>query len=80
MRWWQCLIPKMQSVWGISYDAIELQPEYLEWDDNYVFEVTCVRAIYYIGKEKAYPHLEKMCEYSNAIIREMAQRQLKKRQ
>ena len=40
------------------YDAIELQPEYLEWDDNYAFEVKCVRAIYYIAKEKSYPYLE----------------------
>lgn len=60
------------------YDAIELRPKYLEWDDNYAFEVKCVRAIYYIGKEKSFSYLEKLCKHSNDIIKEMAQRQLKK--
>lgn len=60
------------------YDAIELHPQYLAWNDNYTFEVKCVRAIYHIGKEKAIPYLEKLCNHSNAVIREMAQRQIKK--
>ena len=62
------------------YDAIELHPEYLEWDDNYAFEVKCVRAIYHIGMEKSYSYLEELCEHPNAVVREMAQRQLKKLQ
>lgn len=60
------------------YDAIELHPQYLAWNDNYTFEVKCVRAIYHIGKEKAIPYLEKLCNHSNTVIREMAQRQIKK--
>lgn len=60
------------------YNAIELHPQYLSWDDNYAFEVKCVRAIYYIGKEKAYSYLEKLCNHKNSVIREMAQRQFKK--
>ena len=60
------------------YDAIELHPQYLSWDENYAFEVKCVRAIYYIGKEKAFPYLEKLCKHSNEVIREMAQRQISK--
>ncbi|MDE5778879.1 MAG: hypothetical protein K2I10_10310, partial [Lachnospiraceae bacterium] len=60
------------------YDAIELHPEYLAWDDNYSFEVKCVRGIYYIGREKSYSYLEKLCKHSNEVIREMAQRQIKK--
>lgn len=60
------------------YDAIDLHPQYLAWDDNYAFEVKCVRAIYYIGKEKAFPYLEKLCKHSNEVIREMAKRQITK--
>lgn len=74
------LLQKISSVKSIDYlyDAIELHPQYLEWDDNYAFEVKCVRAIYYIGKEKSFSYLEKLCKHSNRIIREMAQRQIKK--
>lgn len=74
------LLQKISSDKSIKYlyDAIELHPEYLAWDDNYSFEVKCVRAIYYIGKEKSYSYLEKLCKHSNNVIREMAQRQIKK--
>lgn len=58
--------------------AIELHPQYLSWDDNYAFEIKCVRAIYHIGKEKSFSYLEKLCKHENSIIREMAQRQIKK--
>lgn len=76
------LLQKICSEKSIKYlyDAIELHPEYLEWDDNYAFEVKCVRAIYHIGKEKSYLYLEELCEHPNAVIREMAQRQIKKLQ
>lgn len=76
------LLQKISSEKSIKYlyDAIELHPEYLEWDDNYAFEVKCVRAIYHIGMEKSYSYLEELCEHPNAVIREMAQRQLKKLQ
>ena len=60
------------------YNAIELHPLYLSWDDNYAFEVKCVRAIYYIGKEKSFSYLETLCKHENSIIREMAQRQIRK--
>lgn len=74
------ILQKISSDKSIEYlyDAIELRPQYLEWDDNYAFEVKCVRAIYYIGKEKAFSYLERLCEHPNATISEMAQRQLKK--
>lgn len=74
------LLQKISSNKSIKYlyDAIELHPEYLAWDDNYSFEVKCVRAIYYIGREKSYSYLEKLCKHSNEVIREMAQRQIKK--
>lgn len=74
------LLQKISSDKSIEYlyDAIELHPEYLAWDDNYSFEVKCVRAIYHIGKERSYSYLEKLCEHPNEVIREMAQRQLNK--
>ena len=75
-----CILQKISSCESIKflYNAIELQPQYLAWDDNYAFEVKCVRAIYYIGKEKAFPYLEKLCRHPNDVIREIAQRQIKK--
>lgn len=74
------LLQKISSVKSMEYlyDAIEVHPQYLEWDDNYAFEVKCVRAIYYIGREKSFPYLEKLCKHPNEVIREMAQRQMKK--
>ncbi len=74
------ILQKISSCESIKYlyKAIELQPQYLAWDDNYAFEVKCVRAIYYIGKEKSFSYLEKLCKHPNDVIREMAQRQIKK--
>lgn len=74
------ILQKISSWESIEYlyDAIELQPQYLAWNDNYTFEVKCVRAIYYIGKEKSFSYLEKLCKHPNDVIREMAQRQIKK--
>lgn len=62
------------------YDAIHRHPSYLSEDENCAFEVKCVRAIYYIGKEKSVSYLEKLSTHENDIVREMAQRQLKKLQ
>lgn len=74
------ILQKISSCGSIAYlyKAIELHPQYLAWDDNYAFEVKCVRAIYYIGKEKSFSYLEKLCRHPNDVIREMAQRQIKK--
>ena len=86
---WHCkhediviLLQKISSEKSIKYlyEAIELHPEYLEWDDSYAFELKCVRAIFHIGMEKSYSYLEELCKHPNAVIREMAQRQLKKLQ
>ncbi len=74
------LLQKISSVDSLKYlyNAIELRPQYLTLDNNYAFEIKCVRAIYYIGKEKSFPYLEKLCANTNSVIREMAQRQIKK--
>lgn len=84
---WHCqhenivmLLEKISSLNSIDYlyNAIELNPQYLSWDDNYAFEVKCVRAIYYIGKEKSFPYLKKLCSHENDVIRNMAERQIRK--
>lgn len=74
------ILQKISSYDSIKflYDAIELHPQYLMWDDNYAFEVKCVRAICYIGKEKALPYLEELCKHQNNVIREIAQKQMDK--
>lgn len=74
------ILQKISSCESLEYlyAAIELQPQYLAWDDNYAFEVKCVRAIYHIGKEKSLPYLKKLCNHSNHVIRVMAQRQINK--
>lgn len=74
------ILQKISSVESLEYlyNAIGLHLQYLEWDDNYAFEVKCIRAIYYIGKEKSCSYLDKLCKHSNKIISEMAQRQIKK--
>ena len=76
----QLALEKGKALEKYLYDAIELHPEYLEWDDSYAFELKCVRAISHIGMKKSYSYLEELCTHSNAVIREMAQRQLKKLQ
>ena len=58
--------------------AIDLNPEYLSWDDNSSFEKKCVRAIYQIGKEKARPYLEVLRKHSNIQVRELACKQIEK--
>lgn len=74
------LLQKISSVESLQYlyDAIELRPQYLVWDNNYAFEVKCIRALYYIGREKSFSYLERLCKHSNEVIRDMAQRQIKK--
>lgn len=74
------LLERISSLKSLDYlyDAIDLCPLYLKDEDNYVFEVKCVRAIYYIGKDKAYTYLEKLCLHENEVVREMAKRQIEK--
>lgn len=42
------LLQKISSVDSLKYlyNAIELRPQYLTLDNNYAFEIKCVRAIY----------------------------------
>lgn len=84
---WHCkhedialLLEKISSLKSMEYlyDAIKLNLNYLSWDENYSFEVKCVRGIYYIGREKSRPYLEQLCQHDNDVIREMAKRQINK--
>ena len=74
------LLQRISSVESLEYlyNAMDLHLQYLEWDDNYAFEVKCVRAIYQIGKEKSVPYLKELCRHPNSIIRKTAQRQIEK--
>ena len=68
-------IGKEESVEYLN-KAIYLQLEYLEWDDNYVFECKCVRAIARIGGPKAVNALKAISEIDNHIIKKLATRKL----
>lgn len=74
------LLQKISNVDSLDYlyNAIKLKPQYLSWDENYAFEVKCVRAIYQIGKENAIKYLEELSINENKVISEVAQRQIKK--
>ena len=54
------------SIW--TKKAIKLNLNYLSGDENYSFEVKCVRATYYIGKEKSRPYLKQLCQHDNDVI------------
>lgn len=62
------------------YEAVNTPPKYVLLDENCAFQVKCVRAIYYIGKEKSRTYLEALCKNKNTIIGDIAQRQFKKLQ
>lgn len=74
------LLERISSIESLEYffEAIDLRPSYLSWDDNYSFGVKCVRALYYVGKELSAPYLEQLCDHPNETIRAMAQKQLSK--
>lgn len=61
------------------YHAIYLKLQYLEWDDNYSFQVRCVRAISSIGGEKATQYLKLLSREENPVIQEIAERKLNER-
>lgn len=62
------LLQKISLPKSIQYlfEAIDLRPQYLTWDDNYSFEKKCVRAIYHIGKETSFLYLD---DYVSILMR-----------
>ena len=74
------LLEKISSLSSLSYlyDAINLKPDYLQWDDNYSFEKKCIHALAKIGKDKSIDYLSKLLDSNNPIISECAMKQLNK--
>lgn len=58
--------------------AIYMHPQYLEWDDNYAFEVKCIWALGYIGNSEAQEVLEQVSKDTNKILSQNAEKQLGK--
>ena len=52
--------------------AVHLRPQYLEWDDNYAFEVKCIWALGYIKNSEAEEVLEQLSKESNAVLSQNA--------
>lgn len=74
------LLQKTLSPSSVRYlkRAIYLKPEYLNWDDNYAFEVKCIWTLGYINTAEAKEVLEKITKNTNAILSQNAKEQLRK--
>ena len=74
------LIQKIADEKSMEYlnKAIYLQLKYLEWDDNFSFQIKCIRAIGKIGGLKAVSILKSLSEIDNPIIKEFSKKQLEK--
>ena len=74
------ILQKIQDKKSLEYiyKAIHLKLEYLEWDENFSFQVKCIRAIGRIGGKEAVEYLEILRNDSNQIIAHVAQRQFEK--
>ena len=55
-----------------------MHPQYLEWDDNYAFEVKCIWALGYIKNSEAEEVLEQVSKDTNRILSQNAKKQLGK--
>lgn len=58
------------------YEAINLKLAYLDWDDNYAFEVKCIWALGDIRTNEAKEKLKILAESKNKIIKDNAIKQL----
>lgn len=70
------LLQELSQESSLSYleKAVDMKLAYLEWDDNYAFEKRCIRAVFYIGKEKSREFLKKMTLSENEELRKLAVR------
>lgn len=75
------LLQKIHSPSSVTYlqKAVHLCPQYLEWDDNYAFEVKCIWALGYIKNSEAEEVLEQLSKESNAVLSQNAKKQLRKK-
>ena len=76
------LIQKIHSPKSVKYlrEAMYLRPQYLNWDDNYAFEVKCIWALGYIGNSEAKEVLYQIATDSNKILAQNAKQQLSRMQ
>ncbi len=74
------LLQKIHSSSSVIYlkKAIYMHPQYLEWDDNYAFEVKCIWALGYIKNSEAKKVLEQVSKDTNEILSQNAKKQLGK--
>ncbi len=74
------ILQKLHSPLSVDYlkKAIYMNLKYLEWDDNYAFEVKCIWALGYIHNLESKLVLEEITRNSNKILSENAENQLKK--
>ena len=74
------LLQKIHSPSSVIFlkKAIYMHPQYLEWDDNYAFEVKCIWALGYIKNLEAKEVLEQVSKDANEILSQNAKNQLGK--
>lgn len=72
------ILQKIHSPSSVTYlkKALYLNPEYLNWDDNYAFEVKCIWALGYIKNLESKEVLELVSKESNEILAQNAKKQL----
>lgn len=74
------ILQKIHSPKSVNYlkKAIYLKPQYLEWDDNYAFEIKCIWALGYIKNQDAQKVLEELLKEENKLLAENAKKQLER--
>ena len=72
------LLQKIHSPSSVIYlkKAIYMHPQYLEWDDNYAFEVKCIWALGNIKNFEAKEVLDQVSRDTNIILSQNAKIQL----
>lgn len=72
------ILQKIHSPSSVAYlkKALYLNPEYLNWDDNYAFEVKIIWALGYIKNSESKKVLELVSKESNEILARNARQQL----
>lgn len=74
------ILQKIHSPLSVEYikKAISLKPQYLNWDDNFAFEVKCIWTLGYIKTSEAQIALEQIVQDPNEILSQNAKNQLKR--
>jgi hypothetical protein len=67
------------SIVDVLFKAVQLNLEYLDYDDTYQFPRKCIKAISSIGDENSTEKLKQLAEYSIKEIAEYAKKELMKK-